>query len=65
MPEFLDCLTDSAREAWAGLLISLGLYIVPKKGKPVEVSGKLETTEEIGKLIRQQPGRSNASSDIE
>jgi hypothetical protein len=55
MPEWNDCLTDSARTAWAELLLRNGLYPRPPRIKPVSIDTKLETPEEISIIMTLKP----------
>jgi len=66
MPEWIDSLSDHGRQAWYSLLQSMVMaYRKKDKKQMVEISAKLESVEEIGSLIRQQPGRANASHDTD
>jgi hypothetical protein len=55
--DFLDCLTDHGRAELYRLMKVLGMAYKPKPYKMVTVSGKLETPAEIGKIMRQAPGK--------
>jgi hypothetical protein len=55
VPDFVDCLTSRGREALAILCRNLGWDIKPRPRKPVEVQGRMETLDEIDRLMKEKP----------
>lgn len=55
MPDFVEAMTDRSRGTWTQLLLSKGLYL-RQKTKSITIETKLETSEEISKIMTIKPG---------
>lgn len=62
MPDFLDCLTDQARAEWYVLMQNLGMAYGQRK-KMIEVNTKMESIEDVAKIMQLRPGEDKSDAE--
>jgi hypothetical protein len=56
MPDFVQCCNEPSRVTWLKLMAKIKRKLKPKSGRNITVTTKLESTEQIARLMTIKPG---------